>query len=636
MFNNNFLMVSGGPYDPRPRIGGAELLAEALESYANRFMTSLGSSANSDDYSLIDYEDVTVLSRGNKTVGWSQGPDGLIGTVTNTVNQTNHRFKIQRLKGQPDNSYDGYTIKGSSFYTDPTIDADLSFSRWAHYIPTNIWSEWKQTDFGDHYHAYAYLHGTNNTTTAVSATNTRNGVTAVSGTTADVGTNHAPWLMERLVYIDPTDLTVRLIRQVSHHSSTQWQESWFTDSDKSEDITARVLNWYYGVGNWKHDTTSPDPLPIQFPFDIRNCQLGTAYVTRTTVNTDYWGQTSTNVNWHIKAYQDGSGTMFWCRAGNQGLMLPKPFIKSENPSQSYRREAGMANNPMGSNTFSRDVHPSISGIWIEGYDSGVSSSSNSQIMFVPWSETATYQNDTTNGNTKAQYWGNLAHRAVGNTRQHIATLGNKPQGVSDSNTWFEMGIWVDPDETYLMKSWYDWTNRETVTIERWDIDMSHATPTLTYVSSGSFNPRTLTGQSIVLSDAILIDASGNLLVSAGQVTDTLLGGAGVQTGSTPTTSSTSFGNQDRLVYQFQMSDVTDPTQTISYVGAFYFTGENGANNRAEYTVTHSPPSLFFSPRSCAAKQPTFSSTLGGFQCGRDVSNNDITFWYPTTTNMDVQ
>ena len=644
MFNNNFLMVSGGPHDPRTRIGGAELLAEALESYANRFMITGSTGGNSDDYSLIDFAGISAFSRGEKTVGWSQGADGLVGTVFNGLVNAAYSHKVQRLSGQPDQSYDGYNpIVGSSFTsgTLTNINGDLSFSRWAHYIPTNIWSAWKQTDFGNHYHAYAFLRGVS-ATVLTGASVTRNGVTSSnSAQTNAVGTNPNAWRLERLVYIDPTDWTVKLVKTISSIGGITWLESWFTDSLYSEDITARVLNWYYGVGNWRHDTISPDPLPEEFSFDIRNCQLNTSYVTQTPVGVTYWGQPTLNVNWFPKAYPDGSGIMFWCRAGSQGLMLPKPFIKSGNPSESYRRQAGMANNPMGSNTSSRDVHPSISGIWIEGYDSAVSVSANSQIMFVPWSETGTYQNDTTNGHTKDKYWGNLAHRAVGSTRQHIATMSNKPQGVSNNNTWTKMGIWVDPDETYMLKVWYDFTGRETVTIERWDIDMSPATPTLTYVSSGSFNPRTLTGQSALTlnGETMRMDASGNLLLKPLSTNDTLLGGTGVETGSTPTLSSTSFGSEDRLLYQFKMSDVADPTSTISYIGGFYFTGENGANNDEQYVVEHGPVHLFFDPRSCAAKKPTFSSTLGGFQGGRHgSSNNDnnVTFWYPTTTNMDVQ
>jgi hypothetical protein len=633
VFNNNFLMV-GSINDPRTVTGGAALMAEALQSYADRFISyTHGSTMNKSDFSVVDYWAASSGPRSYRGKQWNQGPDGLRGSIATDVVVDDHEFYIQRLKGQPNLSYDELSVKGSSFAANPTISADLCFSRWAHYIPTAIWDTWKATDFGDYYHAYAFIHCQVIANTAVGSATTRNGVTSATGMTADEGWNDFPWQMERLIYIDPTDWRIKCIRQ-ENHTATTWTESYFTDPDRCEDITARVLNWHFGTGMWRHEAINPAPPRTAFSFDVRNCKLPLGSTTQQLVATStYANVAGTNDNWYGQQYPDGSGVLMWCRAGSGGWLMPKPFMQTTEPRMIPYTNPGAVDNAFGTAAlYARGIAPSVSGLWVEGYDTDIAPASEKQIMFIPYEEGDAYQNDTTNGHSKDKYWGNLAYRAPSTTRIHVATLGERPVGYTVDD-WFSAGIYVDPAETYMLVFWLMGYN--SAVVERYDINT--VGPTLTYVSSGSFAPQDLSGFAMApVTSGISVDSSGNILFFDTGVNDTKLAGNRVETGDTPTKASTAYGWDDRLVYQFKMNDVTDPTAGFTYVGGFYFTGENGGNNRATYDVPHGPPHIFYDPRSCAAKVPTFSANHGGWQMGRNNSgSNDVVWWHPTNTSMDV-
>lgn len=605
MFNNNFLMV-GGSADTRTSADSLTLLTQALESWADRWVAVGDAAVGTDhDLSLLDFSGVTARTSMN---GPWYNHDGAGSGSSSTspyalpgqYGVDSDAYAIVRMKGQPSVGYQNSgDLVGSPFYNDgefPSGYRDDIRLFW-HMIPSSIFSTWKTTDFGtSHYSHYIGYRRTDNSTgltfSGVPTGNTRNDGTVKTTDTTD---NYETRIF-RFIYIDPTDMTIKLIRVPSSYS-VAFTESIYT-SDYHMDITSIVLNWYYGPNNWKHAAINPSPAPSYFSVNLADAML--SETGRTASNrplSEVSGLAASTA--HGKPYPDGSGMLFYSQATGDSAIEIRPFMNEDGDlgiQQMHADAAGAVADPLtAASKYIKGISPGVSGLWFLRYNSAADWTFGK----VPYEQTPSWQDDTTNSYDKNNYWGQLAFRVPSATPSDTHALGDLST-YGGTNT--PVGFHVSSDETKLWIASTS-TGPDTLYITQFDVSAAGVLSNGTTISENATDNPGDIEQFL----NVEIDDLGNIIGVFSPSNDTLVGNL-THTGNTPTLASTSYAHYARGFFHWKFN-INNFASGLTFQSSAFMTKENGWFLGS--TLGTGPSAgLFYQPRSCAARVPTFSPVAG--------------------------
>jgi len=303
--------------------------------------------------------------------------------------------------------------------------------------------------------------------------------------------------------------------------------------------------------------------------------------------------------------------LFYSQATGDSSIEIRPFMNEAGDlgiQQMHEDAAGAVANPLtASGKYIRGISPGVSGLWFLRYNSAA----NWTFGKVPYDQTPTWQDDTTKGYDKNNYWGQLAFRAPSATPSDTHALGDL---TSYGGTNTPVGFHVNADETQMWIASTS-TGPNTLYITQFDVSSSGVLSNATSIEANATDNPGDIEQFL----NVEIDDRGNIIGTFSPSNDTLVGNL-TYTGNTPTLASTSYAHYARGFFHWKFN-VGSFADGLTFQSSAFLTKENGWFLGS--TLGTGPSAgLFYHPRSCAARLPTFST-----EAGWQVANTTKTIQY---------